>query len=333
MMIPPVLLSLDYYSDFDPQSAGSIAKLNRQMWLSLERTWSQVILLLKQRSIYKSIIPSHGSNPVTRDGWIRFLRKTLLSFSDQQLATGIGIQVAGWAQVCDMSFHHWATVYALASISHQTHFLTVLNLRPYFQANRRLSKIRISCMLINALLLISYGVIVSLGNAAVDIDSMSYVYCVFHLHRHNDDFGKNLSIKSVVFGVWALIGIVFTLLSAAFYLLKGRWSSFTLGCAIGAVVPTVVLVGETLSSQQALGTYRWMDGDDERNMSFGQILPLLLLFLPILTALEEFEGEFVDSFYSAHSMLNTRQKLGRLRLRTTTMIKTTSMGIRCSCYR
>ena len=86
--------------------------------------------------------------------WIAFLRKILLCFCDQQLITGICIQISGFLCICNISYYHLRVVYVTAFLSSVTHIVSLMILQDYFTRYRYLSIFRIIFVCINLWMLL-----------------------------------------------------------------------------------------------------------------------------------------------------------------------------------
>ncbi|KAK3081827.1 hypothetical protein LTS18_001277, partial [Coniosporium uncinatum] len=90
----------------------------------------------------------------------RISRKLLLSLSDQQTITGIGIQCVGLAKMETMVPYHFFIIWMLSSISTATHSAALLALFNDFKRDWVLRWLREGLMLINLLLSVVMGIFV-----------------------------------------------------------------------------------------------------------------------------------------------------------------------------
>lgn len=104
-------------------------------------------------------LPARGGrrrNPSAK--WGEALQMAVLSFSDQQIFTGISILSSGYGQLsCGLSVYHWVTIVNLAWFSSVTHLTTLTSLRKYFQTRsalkwRRLIGMGIAVVMLGAAL-------------------------------------------------------------------------------------------------------------------------------------------------------------------------------------
>lgn len=87
--------------------------------------------------------------------WEPTLRQAVLSYSDQQIITGIAVLASGYRQLlCGLSIYHWQIVVYLAWFSSLTHLSTLTFLRKYFLTNRAARDWRATLMLLMLIMLI-----------------------------------------------------------------------------------------------------------------------------------------------------------------------------------
>ena len=112
--------------------------------------------------------------------WAEALEKAVLTFSDQQVITGIAILISGYSQLRGgLAVYYWQLVVDLAWFSSVTHLTTLTCLRYYFQERQGLAILRVICMVVMAGMLgCALATTRYLGN-----DNLSYDYpawCLFH---------------------------------------------------------------------------------------------------------------------------------------------------------
>ena len=74
------------------------------------------------------------------------LERFILTLSDQQLVTGLGILIAGFSTLCTRQVYHFKIISALAWFSSTTHLSTLAVLRVYFMNHRSLRAWRVVAM-------------------------------------------------------------------------------------------------------------------------------------------------------------------------------------------
>ncbi|GAB1741054.1 hypothetical protein NU219Hw_g6304t1 [Hortaea werneckii] len=129
--------------------------------------------------------------------WYVALQKATIIFADQQIITGIGILVAGYANLnSGISAYHWQIITYLAWMSSNVHLTTLTLLRDWLDANRVLRRWRIAGMTILLLLLIAalipttkYVWISALRNAP--LRELSY----YSTDKENDGLGLGIPAK------------------------------------------------------------------------------------------------------------------------------------------
>lgn len=89
------------------------------------------------------------------DRWTRALEATIVSFSDQQLVTGISIIIGGFSQLqSGIPVHHWLSVINQAWFSTMTHLVTFTTLRSESLIRKPTTKFRVAGMGILIVMLI-----------------------------------------------------------------------------------------------------------------------------------------------------------------------------------
>jgi hypothetical protein len=226
-----------------------------------------------------------------RNNESRILRKLLQSFSDQQIITGIGIQSVGLAKMSTMVSYHFFIIWMLSLLSTATHLSTLLALVNDFKRDWVLRWLRKLMMFINMILSCVYGVNV-LRAVMKDLPATLPIACVWNLPSHSAASNAGVSVAGTI-AVIAGNCIVFAFSVWYIHSKNQRWLKvvqiagllFVFGAAAGAAVRVVLL-------SQAFGTPNVpLEGTGEKDWSFGQLLPILLLLLPLVSAVEMFRGE------------------------------------------
>lgn len=76
------------------------------------------------------------------------------ALSDQQLATGFAVMIAGYAQRCSMSIYHFKIIASLAWFSSSIHLATLGMLREYFADHRSVRNWRVAGMIVHFVMLV-----------------------------------------------------------------------------------------------------------------------------------------------------------------------------------
>lgn len=205
--------------------------------------------------------------------------------------TGIGIQVAGYSKICTLSYYHLRIVCSLAQLSTVTHIVTLLALREYFIQHKLVRNFRVFFMTVNMILLIVNMVLVIIGSGGM----VTRALCIFFIRTSTDALEILpfclLSIFPVL-GTVALIGVfsrsipstLFKRLYQFFEILTTLWVGLFLILFSIEIKHAHAMGG--LTSHNSIYT---IEGA-EKEWSYGQILPLLLLTLPVFNALEIYCG-------------------------------------------
>ncbi|OCK76691.1 hypothetical protein K432DRAFT_359925 [Lepidopterella palustris CBS 459.81] len=222
----------------------------------------------------------------------KIVRKLLLSFSDQQIITGIGIQSIGLAKMETMIPYHFFIVWMLSLLSTSTHLATLLALVNDFKRDWVLRWLRQFLMFINLILSSVFGIFV-LKSVMKNLAPALPIGCVWTLPSKNTPSNAGISIAGTI-AVIAGNCIVFAL--CTWYLHNRnnqKWLKIIqvagmlvlIATGIGATIRVILL-------SQAFGTPSVpLEDTGEKDWSFGQLLPLLLLLLPLISAIEIFRGE------------------------------------------
>ena len=138
----------------------------------------------------------HVSNPVDKrcidrfyrlinqsrptEKWAKALEAAVLTYSDQQIITGMAIMISGYSQLRGgLAVYYWQLTVDLAWFSSITHLTTLTCLRYYFQERRGLKLLRLICMAVTAGML-SFAV-ASTGYLGGKNFSYDYpAWCLFH---------------------------------------------------------------------------------------------------------------------------------------------------------
>ncbi|KAF2172709.1 hypothetical protein M409DRAFT_49248 [Zasmidium cellare ATCC 36951] len=220
-------------------------------------------------------------------------RKILSGLSDQQLVEGIGIQVVGLAKVNSMVPYHFFIIWMLSLLSTATNFAALMALVQDFKRDWVLRWLRQFAMFVNMVLTIVFGIFVLETNIQSLAPTLPMV-CVWREHAKSSDGqgNKTLSVIGTI-AVIAASAIIFALGTWYLHMKRQYWGKIVrcvsllvlMAMAIGAAVRVIII-------SQAFGTPSVNLSDmGEKEWSFGQLLTMLLLLLPFVSALEIFRGQ------------------------------------------
>ena len=221
-------------------------------------------------------------------------RKLLNSFSDQQIIEGIGIQAVGLAKIGSMVPYHFFIIWMLSMLSTATHLATLLTLVQDYKRDWVLRWLRQFFMFVNLLLNVLYGIFV-LETVLKDMTPTLPIACVWDVH--SKDAGVRPSKALSVVGTIAVIAvscILFALATWYLHMRRQRWGKIVrtaglillVAMAVGAAV-RVIMVSAAFGTPSVK-----LSGSSEGAWSFGQLLGMLMLILPLISALEIFRGTY-----------------------------------------
>ena len=193
-----------------------------------------------------------GYSPPSKENRIEAVRHFSLALSDQILATGLAILVAGIANRCQLSLFEFNIVVSLGWFSVTTHLATLILLREYFLQNRIVRNIRIIAMLASTGLL-AYGLIISGFMFEAGLDSTAcFAYALSYTSGLGlDPYNSLTTIPTVVYLLGAFGGAVLS--SSSIDEVPGGYSSWFL---VALMVPLVWVkypgVGPTLKERVAV---------------------------------------------------------------------------------
>ncbi|KAF7515249.1 hypothetical protein G7054_g14670 [Neopestalotiopsis clavispora] len=222
-------------------------------------------------------------------------RKLLNSYSDQQILTGIAIQSVGLVKMHVMIPYHFFIIWMLSLLSMAVHNATLLALVHDFRRDWVLRWLRQFLMFVNLALSCVYGGFVLKAVQSDLTNSTLPIACVWDPEAAKaDTTGTNVSLS--YFGTIAVIAVNTIVFGAATWYLHSRDQKFyRITQILGLVLMTASAVGATVrvaTLSQAFGEPSVPLADEgERSWSFGTLLSLILLLLPVISVIEILRGE------------------------------------------
>ncbi|EAT85390.1 hypothetical protein HBH56_039180 [Parastagonospora nodorum] len=221
-------------------------------------------------------------------------RKLLQSFSDQQILTGIGIQSVGLAKMKTMVPYHFFIIWLLSLLSTATNLVTLLALVNDFKRDWVLRWIRQILMAINMFLGILSGIFI-LQTVLKNLEPRLPIACVWEVEGR----GKSSNAATSVAGTIAVIaGQVIVFILSTLYLHARQYPKWMKAVQVVCLIALLAMgTGATVRvvmESQAFGSPPEsvnLVGPSEGKWSFGQLVPLLLLALPIISTVEIMRGE------------------------------------------
>ncbi|KAJ1325055.1 hypothetical protein MN608_09764 [Microdochium nivale] len=250
-----------------------------------------VSLILSMSLVFEDI-RNKDSNSTLR-------RRLLNSYSDQQILTGIGIQGVGLAKMSTMVPYHFFIIWMLSVLSTAVHNAALLALARDFRRDPVLRWLRQVLMAVNLLLSCAYGVFVLEAVQDGLNDSTLPIACVWSPSPVDPAAIAPPSKSTAGSFVGTIVIIAANVLVFGFstYYLHSRTQRYyKLIQIVGLVSMTGIAIGSTVRiilMAQAFQTnppIRLSDAG-ERVWSFGQLLSVGLLLLPIVSIIEIMRGE------------------------------------------
>ncbi|KAH6671663.1 hypothetical protein B0J14DRAFT_564264 [Halenospora varia] len=228
---------------------------------------------------------------IRRKSEAKVIRKLLLSLSDQQVITGLGIQCIGLAKMGTMVPYHFFIIWMLSLLSTATHIGTLLALVNDFKRDWVLRWLRQFFMFVNLVLSCISGIFV-LMSVMRDLKPTLPIACVWQVTGTGAPSNAGVSIAGTIAVI--AVNCIFFILAVWYLHVKERpWLKtiqvvgivLLIAMGIGAAIRVILL-------SQAFGTASVpLTDTGEKDWSFGQLLPLLLLLLPLVSAVEILRGE------------------------------------------
>jgi hypothetical protein len=201
--------------------------------------------------------------------------------------------------------YHFFLIWMLSLLSTATNLSTLLALVNDFKRDWVLRWIRQFLMFVSMVLNCVFGVFVllaTLKNMAPTVP----VACVWELDSDGAPGNAGLSIAGTIA---VIVGNCLVFALGTWYLhTKGR-KRIKVAQLIGLVIMVAIAVGATIraaSLSQAFGnpSPTVLEGRSEGEWSFGQLLPLVMLLLPLLSAVEIVRGKLLAWFYEKEFRVN-----------------------------
>ncbi|PHH60196.1 hypothetical protein CDD81_1976 [Ophiocordyceps australis] len=236
----------------------------------------------------------------------RIRRKLLNGYSDSQILQGIGIQSVGLAKMNTLVPYHFFLIWMLSLLSMSTHNATLLALVQDYRRDWVIRWLKQFLMFVNLALSCLSGVFVLQAVSKGLENGTLPIGCVWHVGGNGAPANVGLSYVGTIF-VIAGNCIVFAL--ATWYLHRRGQRFFKLLQSLGLLLMTAIAVGAAVRIgllSQAFGHPPVKLSDQgEKVWSFGQLLSMLLLVMPLVSVVEIYRGEL----QMAAAMDESKQRL------------------------
>ncbi|RKF60796.1 hypothetical protein OnM2_047057 [Erysiphe neolycopersici] len=216
-------------------------------------------------------------------------RRMLLSLSDQQIITGIALMILGLIHIRDLSYHHFFILWMFSLLSTVTHVSTILALGNEIKRDWVRRWLRQAVISINFLLSFSYcAIIFKASGEDLFNEDETWISIVYLLNSSHDIPWTDTEASRVI-----IVGLqIMMLIISVFYLrvhIRGKKRIFLVKsiCLLfftleGAIVTRSMML-------EATDRNSLLNKEEEEDFgNFGQVLPVLLLILPIISAIEQY---------------------------------------------
>lgn len=224
-------------------------------------------------------------------------RKLLNAYSDQQILTGIGIQSVGLAKIESMVPYHFFLIWMLSLLSMAVHNASLLALVHDFRRDWVLRWLRQFLIFVNLVLSSLYGVVILRAVGDGINDATFPVACVFQGVTTTTTMpsGENRAV-SYIGTIVVVAGNAVVFLLATWYLHSRAQRFYRTIQVVGLLLMTAIAVGAVVRVSllaDALGADHPLVLSDagERQWSFGQLLSVGMLLLPVVSIVEILRGE------------------------------------------
>ncbi|OTB13022.1 hypothetical protein K445DRAFT_25144 [Daldinia sp. EC12] len=251
-----------------------------------------IALLISASLVFQEIRSKANSSP-QEPSILR--RKLLNSYSDQQILTGIGIQSVGLAKRTSLVPYHFFLVWMLSLLSMAVHNATLLALARDFRRDWVLRWMRELLMLVNLVLSCTYGVFILRAVQRGITDATLPIECAWRPETQTLPPAGNAGVSYAGTGA-VIVGNVVIFVLAIWYLHARARRFYALVQTAGLALMAAFAVGATvrvayLADAFAYATPIRLSDGGERDWSFGQLLSVGMLLLPLATVVEILRGD------------------------------------------
>ncbi|KAI1343860.1 hypothetical protein F5Y15DRAFT_368218 [Xylariaceae sp. FL0016] len=220
-------------------------------------------------------------------------RKLLNAYSDQQILTGIGIQSVGIAKTDSMVPYHFFIVWMLSLLSMAVHNAALLALVHDFRRDWVLRWMRQFLMFVNLVLSCVYGVYILQAVREGLSNSTLPVSCVWD---DSDSEGPaNGAGVSYFLTVAVIAGNVIVFALSTWYLHNRAQKFYRVIQTVGLVIMTAFSIGAVVRVSLLADAFAnppiKLSDSGEQQWSFGQLLSVGMLLLPLVSVVEILRGE------------------------------------------
>ncbi|KAI8625489.1 hypothetical protein F5Y19DRAFT_489630 [Xylariaceae sp. FL1651] len=222
-------------------------------------------------------------------------RKLLNAYSDQQILTGIGIQSVGLAKIGSMVPYHFFIIWMLSLLSMAVHNASLLVLVHDFRRDWVLRWLRQFLIFVNLVLSSLYGIFILEAVKDGINDSTLPVACVWEPLEGTNGLTSTISL-SFAGTIIVIAGNVIIFALPTWYLHSRAQRFYRVIQIVGLLLMTAISIGALVRVSllaDALGAVHPIKLSDngEKQWSFGQLLSVGMLLLPVVSIIEILRGE------------------------------------------
>ncbi|GAP85515.1 hypothetical protein SAMD00023353_1302350 [Rosellinia necatrix] len=223
-------------------------------------------------------------------------RKLLNAYSDQQILTGIGIQSVGLAKIDSMVPYHFFIIWMLSLLSMAVHNASLLALVHDFRRDWVLRWLRQFLIFVNLVLSSLYGIFILKAVGDGINDSTFPIACVWETTDGTGQRSEDNHALSFIGTIVVIAGNVVVFVLATWYLHSRAQRFYKITQIVGLLLMTAISIGAITRVSllaDALGADHPVTLSDggERQWSFGQLLSVGMLLLPVVSIIEIIRGE------------------------------------------
>lgn len=223
-------------------------------------------------------------------------RKLLNAYSDQQILTGIGIQSVGLAKIDSMVPYHFFIIWMLSLLSMAVHNASLLALVHDFRRDWVLRWLRQFLIFVNLVLSSLYGIFILQAVQDGINDSTFSIACVWEKTDKSGLASTGNNALSYFGTIIVIAGNVVVFVLATWYLHSRTQRFYKIIQVVGLLLMTAISIGAIVRVSllaDAFGANHPVNLSDggERQWSFGQLLSVGMLLLPVVSIIEILRGE------------------------------------------
>jgi hypothetical protein len=223
-------------------------------------------------------------------------RKLLNAFSDQQILTGIGIQSVGLAKTGSMVPYHFFIIWMLSLLSMAVHNASLLALVHDFRRDWVLRWLRQFLIFVNLVFSSLYGIFILEAVKDGINDSTLPIACVWDQIDGRTQTSTGNPALSYIGTIVVIAGNVVVFVLATWYLHSRTQRFYKIIQIVGLLLMTAISIGAIVRVSllaDAFGAHHAikLSDDGEMQWSFGQLLSVGMLLLPVVSIIEILRGE------------------------------------------